>query len=88
SIGLNRGSDGEIDASMPLQLDASRLDVGRLPIFASTHTFLDGFSSLLDNDGVRQFFARANAVEFTADGMSVTFGKGSGSAFVPSAPAA
>ena len=59
----------------PLTIDVSRLDIGRLPLFVSTYTFLNGFSPLLKNDNVLSFFDRATNVEFSADGMTVEFGK-------------
>ena len=86
NLDLNVPSDTDVEVKPPLSLDVSRLDIGRLPIFASTHTFLDGFKTLLDNDDVRQFFARAKNIEFTADGMTVEFGQGKGTSYTPSAP--
>ena len=64
----------------PLALDVDRLDIGRLPLFVSTNSFLNGFSSLLVNDEISSFFNRAKSVDFGADGMTVEFEKGSGSA--------
>ena len=69
------GSADEESTSSPLTVDVSRLDIGRLPLFVSTHTFLEGFSSLLNNDKVQSFFDRATNVDFTAEGMTVEFGK-------------
>ena len=73
-----------------LSLDVKRLDIGRLPIFVSTHSFLGGFSPLLENSEVENFFARAKSVSFDGDGMTVEFGKGSGtpsSSYAPKASA-
>ena len=73
--------DAQNDPTVPpLALDVDRLDIGRLPLFVSTQTFLDGFSSLLNNDEMLNFFNRAKSVDFGADGMTVEFEKGSGSA--------
>ncbi len=73
--------DAQNDPTVPpLALDVDRLDIGRLPLFVSTQTFLNGFSSLLVNDEVSSFFNRAKSVDFGADGMTVEFEKGSGSA--------
>ena len=55
-------------------IDVSRLDIGRLPIFVNTKTFINGFSSLVQNDNMQSFFARAKSVEFTPQGMTVDFG--------------
>ena len=75
----------------PLSLDVKRLDIGRLPVFVSTNSFLDGFATLIDNGEVGNFFSRAKSVEFDGDGMTVEFGKGSGAApassYVPKASA-
>ena len=74
----------------PLTLDVKRLDIGRLPVFVSTNSFLDGFATLIDNGEVGNFFSRAKSVEFDGDGMTVEFGKGSGapaSSYVPKASA-
>ncbi|MBR4716919.1 MAG: zinc ribbon domain-containing protein [Lentisphaeria bacterium] len=67
--------DAKEAQSQPLSVKVKRLDIGRLPLFVSTHTFLDGFQSLLENDEMKDFFARARNVEFTAEGMSVEFSK-------------
>lgn len=69
-----KGEEG--DPSMPITLDVKRLDIGRLPVFVSTHTFLNGFNSVLQNDAMQNFFQRAREVRFTADGMTVNFNKG------------
>ena len=69
-----RGEDG--DPAMPITVDVKRLDIGRLPVFLSTNTFLNGFSSLLENEAMQNFFQRAKEVKFTADGMTVNFNKG------------
>ena len=55
-------------------INVSRLDIGRLPIFVNTQTFINGFSSLIQNDNMKAFFARAKSVEFNAQGMTVDFG--------------
>ena len=73
--------DAQNDPTVPpLALDVDRLDIGRLPLFVSTQSFLNGFSSLLNNDEMSNFFNRAKSVDFGADGMTVEFEKGSGSA--------
>ena len=64
------------DTLIPISLKVKRLDIGLLPIHLSTHTFLNGFTPMLDNDAMRSFFRRAETVEFTADGMTVEFAKG------------
>ena len=66
----------------PLTVKVDRLDIGRLPVLVSSHTFLNGFLPLLQNVEMQNFFARAKDVEFTADGMSVNFSKDG-----PTAPA-
>ena len=71
-------SDDPTAGVPPLSLDVKRLDIGRLPVFVSTNSFLDGFATLIDNGEVGNFFARAKSVEFDGDGMTVEFGKGSG----------
>ena len=75
---FNSRDDSSKDVTPPLSLDVKRLDIGRLPIFVSTHTFLDGFASLIDNEEIMNFFARAKDVSFSAEGMTVDFEKGSG----------
>jgi hypothetical protein len=60
----------------PFTLDVKRLDIGRLPLFVSTHSFLNGFSPLLQNEAIYSFFQRAQSVEFGPDGMTVEFKKG------------
>ena len=60
----------------PFTLNVKRLDIGRLPLFVSTHSFLDGFSPLLNNEAIYSFFQRAQSVEFGPDGMTVDFKKG------------
>ena len=67
--------DAKEAQSQPLSLDVKRLDIGRLPVVVSTHTFLNGFLPLLENDEMMNFFARAKSVEFGADGMTVDFNK-------------
>ena len=67
--------DADVAQSQPLSVDVKRLDIGRLPLFISTHTFLNGFQTLLENDEMMNFFARAKNVEFTAEGMTVDFSK-------------
>ena len=67
--------DAKEAQSQPLSLDVKRLDIGRLPVVVSTHTFLNGFLPLLENDEMMNFFARAKSVEFGADGMTVDFAK-------------
>ena len=75
-IVYNTPEEGSTDAqTQPLSLDVKRLDIGRLPVFVSTHSFLNGFLPLLDNDSMANFFARAKSVEFGADGMTVDFSK-------------
>ena len=88
-IVYNTPDEGSRDAqTQPLSLDVKRLDIGRLPVFVSTHSFLDGFLPLLDNDSMGSFFARAKSVEFGADGMTVDFSKnGPTTSLAPSAPA-
>ena len=66
----------------PLTVKVDRLDIGRLPVLVSSHTFLNGFLPLLQNVEMQNFFARAKEVEFTAEGMSVNFSKDG-----PTAPA-
>ena len=61
---------------LPIDMDVKRLDIGLIPLFVSTHTFLNGLSPLLDNEAMRNFFRRAQSVEFTADGLNVEFAKG------------
>jgi len=68
--------DAEEAPEMPFDLKVKRLDIGRLPLFVSTHTFLNGFRTLLDNDSMHNFFQRAKSVEFSEDGMTVEFAKG------------
>jgi flagellar biosynthesis GTPase FlhF len=86
---FNPPSDTPGEVAAPLTLDVKRLDIGRLPVFVSTHSFLDGFATLIDNGEVGNFFARARSVEFDGDGMTVEFGKGGGSSsYVPQASAA
>ncbi len=68
--------DADTVQSTPFSFDVKRLDIGRLPLFISTQPFLNGFTSLMENDEVANFFARAKSVEFTAEGMNVEFGKG------------
>ncbi len=81
--------DAKEAQSQPLSLDVKRLDIGRLPVMVSSHTFLNGFLPLLENDEMKNFFARAKSVEFGADGMTVDFAKnGPTSSFAPSAPKA
>lgn len=85
---FNPPSDTPGEVAAPLTLDVKRLDIGRLPVFVSTHSFLDGFATLIDNGEVGNFFARARSVEFDGDGMTVEFGKGGGSSsYVPQASA-
>lgn len=60
----------------PISLDVGRLDIGRLPIFVNTQPFLNGFSTLILNEAVQGFFARAKSVEFSPEGMTVEFAKG------------
>ena len=67
--------DAKEAQNQPLSLDVKRLDIGRLPVVVSTHTFLNGFLPLLENDEMMNFFARAKSVEFGADGMTVDFNK-------------
>ncbi len=82
-------SDDPTSGVAPLSLDVKRLDIGRLPVFVSTNSFLGGFSTLIENGEVGNFFSRAKSVEFDGDGMTVEFGKGSGSAsYAPQASAA
>ena len=69
-----KGEDG--NPAMPITVDVKRLDIGRLPVLVSTHTFLNGFSTLLENEAMQNFFQRAKEVRFTADGMTVNFNKG------------
>ena len=72
---------------LPIDMDVKRLDIGLIPLFLSTHTFLNGLSPLLDNESMRNFFSRAQNVEFTPEGMSVEFTKGGpvqGSSLAPS----
>ena len=64
------------EAPDPITLDVSRLDIGRLPIFVNTQPFLKGFSTLLQNEAVHGFLARAKSVEFSPDGMTVDFQQG------------
>jgi len=66
-------------------IDVSRLDIGRLPIFVNTQTFINGFSSLVQNDNMKAFFARAKSVEFNAKGMTVDFGAPAKNAPAPAA---
>ena len=84
-------SDDPTSGVAPLTLDVKRLDIGRLPVFVSTNSFLNGFATLIDNGEVGNFFSRAKNVEFDGDGMTVEFGKGSGAApsssYVPKASA-
>ena len=61
---------------LPIDMDVKRLDIGLIPLFISTQTFLNGLTPLLDNESMRNFFRRAQSVEFTAEGMDVEFGKG------------
>lgn len=68
------GEDG--NPAMPITLNVKHLDIGRLPVYASTNTFLKGFSSLLENEPMQNFFKRAQEVKFSADGMTVKFNKG------------
>ena len=75
---FNSREEGSNDVTAPLSLDVKRLDIGRLPVLVSTHTFLDGFTTLIDNEEVMNFFARAKDVSFAADGMTVEFQKGGG----------
>ena len=75
---FNSRDDSSKDVTPPLSLDVKRLDIGRLPVFVSTHTFLDGFTSLIDNEEIMNFFSRAKDVSFSAEGMTVDFEKGSG----------
>ncbi len=76
------------EVPQPLTLDVKRLDIGRLPVLVSTHSFLNGFKSLLENEEMQKFFARATDIEFSAEGMTVDFAKGNGSSYTPSAPSA
>jgi len=82
--------DAEEVQEEPIGIKVKRLDIGRLPIFVSTHTFLNGFKSLLNNGAMQSFFQRASEVEFTSEGMSVNFKKGgpTGTALTPAASAA
>ena len=81
--------DAKEAQNQPLSLDVKRLDIGRLPVVVSTHTFLNGFLPLLENDEMMNFFARAKSVEFSADGMTVDFAKnGPTTSLAPSAPKA
>ena len=61
---------------LPITADVKRLDIGLLPVHLSTKTFLNGFTPLLDNDSMRNFFRRAQDVQFTPEGMTVEFTKG------------
>ena len=61
---------------LPIDMDVKRLDIGLIPLFVSTQTFLNGLTPLLDNESMRNFFRRAQNVEFNAEGMSVEFAKG------------
>ena len=71
----------------PISIDVKRLDIGLLPLFVSTHTFLDGFKTLQTHQSIQAFFGRAEDVEFTAEGMNVTFKKGGPTgSLVPAAP--
>ena len=86
---FNPPTDNAGEVASPLTLDVKRLDIGRLPVFVSTHSFLDGFATLIDNGEVGNFFARARSVEFDGDDMTVDFNKGGGSSsYVPQASAA
>ena len=69
-----KGEDG--NPAMPITAEVKRLDIGRLPVFVSTHTFLNGFSSILENEAMQNFFQRARSVSFSPDGMTVNFEKG------------
>ena len=73
----SRGDDSN-DVTPPLSLEVKRLDIGRLPVYVSSHTFLNGFASLIDNEEIMNFFARAKDASFSADGMTVEFEKGAG----------
>ncbi len=75
---FNSRDDDSKEVTAPLTLDVSRLDIGRLPVFVSSHTFLNGFASLIDNEEIMNFFARAKDVSFSAEGMTVDFQKGGG----------
>ncbi len=92
-IVYNTPEEGAKEAqAQPLSLDVKRLDIGRLPVLVSTHTFLDGFLPLLENEAMMDFFARAKSVEFGADGMTVDFSKSGptsapSSSYVPKASA-
>ena len=79
--------DADTVQSNPFTFDVKRLDIGRLPLFISTQPFLNGFTSLMENDEVANFFARAKGVEFTAEGMNVEFGKGGPTVAPSSSPA-
>ena len=68
--------DAEQQDGMPIKVDVRRLDIGLIPLFFSTHTFLNGLTPLLDNESMRNFFRNAKGVEFTPEGMNVEFGKG------------
>ena len=61
---------------MPIKVDVKRLDIGLIPLFVSTHTFLNGLTPLLDNEPMRNFFRNAKTVEFTPEGLNVEFSKG------------
>ena len=61
---------------LPIGVDVRRLDIGLIPLYFSTHTFLNGFTPLIDNESMRNFFRNAKTVEFTSDGLEVEFGKG------------
>ena len=71
---LENGNRNEEAPAELFDISVSRLDIGRLPIFVNTKTFIDGFSSLVQNDNMKSFFARAQSVEFNAQGMTVDFG--------------
>lgn len=75
---FNSRDDDSKEVTAPLTLDVSRLDIGRLPVLVSSHTFLNGFASLIDNEEIMNFFARAKDVSFSAEGMTVDFQKGGG----------
>ena len=86
----NDSSTSNEEPAGPLSIKVSRLDIGYLPLFASTNSFLNGFKPLLNHEAMQMFFGRAEGVEFTADGMNVVFKKGGGqpASFAPAVTSA
>jgi len=69
-VNLIKVGEDEEDPPVPIEVDVSRLDIGRLPIFYRSDIFLNGFESLINNDVVVDFFRRAKSAKFDENGLT------------------